>query len=127
MFIYRTSLRDRYCDQAVKLYQEGLSYRKISQIIPVGKSTIAKWIANFAEDIPSVKVTYGMKRIKSSSSKVIENTSSSNEVQALQEELQRLRAELLNAEIKAEAYDELINVAEAKFGIQIRKKAGAKQ
>ena len=106
MFIYRTSLRDRYCDQAVKLYQEGLSYRRISQIIPVGKSTIAKWIANFAEDIPSVKVTYGMKRINSSSSKVIENTSSSNEVQALQEELQRLRAELLNAEIKAEAYDE---------------------
>ena len=28
------------------------------------------------------------------------------------------------AEIKAEAYDELINVAEAKFNIQIRKKAG---
>jgi len=27
----------------------------------------------------------------------------------------------------ARAYDELINVAEAKFGIRIRKKAGAKQ
>ena len=50
-----------------------------------------------------------------------------NNVQALQAELKKLRAELLNAEIKAEAYDELINVAEAKFGIQIRKKAGAKQ
>lgn len=45
-----------------------------------------------------------------------------NNVQALQAELKKLRAELLNAEIKAEAYDELINVAEAKFGIQIRKK-----
>ena len=49
------------------------------------------------------------------------------DVQALQSELKRLRAELLNAQIKSEAYDELINVAEAKFGIQIRKKAGAKQ
>ena len=49
------------------------------------------------------------------------------DVQALQAELKRLRAELLNAQIKSEAYDELINVAEAKFGIQIRKKAGAKQ
>lgn len=127
MFIYRTSLRDRYCDQALKLYQEGLSYRRISQIIPVGKSTIAKWIANFAEDLPPAKVTYGMKRINSSSTEVAENTSSSNEVQALKEELKKLRAELLNAEIKAEAYNELINVAEAKFGIQIRKKAGAKQ
>ena len=68
-----------------------------------------------------------MKRINSSSTEVAENTSSSNEVQALKEELKKLRAELLNAEIKAEAYNELINVAEAKFGIQIRKKAGAKQ
>ena len=49
------------------------------------------------------------------------------DVQALQAELKRLRAELLNAQIKSEAYDELINVAESKFGIQIRKKAGAKQ
>ena len=39
----------------------------------------------------------------------------------------RLRKELTKAEIKAEAYDELINVAESKFGIQIRKKAGAKR
>ena len=45
----------------------------------------------------------------------------------LQAELKRLRAQLKKAEIKAEAYDELINVAEAKFNIPIRKKAGAKQ
>lgn len=49
------------------------------------------------------------------------------DVQELQAELKRLRAQLTKAEIKAEAYDELINVAEAKFNIQIRKKAGAKQ
>ena len=45
----------------------------------------------------------------------------------LQSELKRLRAQLKKAEIKAEAYDELINVAEAEFNIPIRKKAGAKQ
>lgn len=45
----------------------------------------------------------------------------------LQSELKKLRAQLDKAEVKAEAYDELINVAEAKFNIQIRKKAGAKQ
>lgn len=55
------------------------------------------------------------------------NQSLPQDVLALQAELKKLRAELLNAEIKAEAYDELINVAESKFGIQIRKKAGAKQ
>ena len=48
-------------------------------------------------------------------------------VMELQAELKKLRAQLTKAEIKAEAYDELINVAEAKFNIPIRKKAGAKQ
>lgn len=50
-----------------------------------------------------------------------------NEVQALQQRVKELEAQLLQAEIKAEFYDEMINVAEAKFRIPIRKKAGAKQ
>lgn len=38
-----------------------------------------------------------------------------------------LRMYKRQAEIKAEFYDEMINVAEAKFKVPIRKKAGAKQ
>ena len=38
-----------------------------------------------------------------------------------------LPPELTKAEIKAEAYDEMINVAESELGISIRKKSGAKQ
>jgi uncharacterized protein YlxW (UPF0749 family) len=49
------------------------------------------------------------------------------DVKSLQEEVIRLRSQLEKAEIKAEAYEELINVAESKFKISIRKKAGAKQ
>lgn len=49
------------------------------------------------------------------------------DIKSLQEEVIRLRAQLEKAEIKAEAYEELINVAESKFKISIRKKAGAKQ
>ena len=59
-----------------------------------------------------------------------ENTSSkvtNDDVAKLQERVKELEAQLLRAEIKAEAYDEMINVAEAKFRIPIRKKAGAKQ
>lgn len=51
----------------------------------------------------------------------------SDDVQALQNRIKELEAQLLQAEIKAEFYDEMINVAEAKFKIPIRKKAGAKQ
>ena len=50
-----------------------------------------------------------------------------DEIAKLQARVKELEAQLLHAEIKAEAYDEMINVAEAKFRIPIRKKAGAKQ
>jgi len=53
--------------------------------------------------------------------------SQSAEIRELQKKVKELEKQLLEAEIKAEAYDELINVAEAKFRIPIRKKAGAKQ
>lgn len=43
------------------------------------------------------------------------------------EEIKRLKEELRYQQLRADAYDELINVAEAKFHISIRKKAGAKQ
>lgn len=41
--------------------------------------------------------------------------------------MKELEAQLLQAEIKAEFYDEMINVAEAKFRIPIRKKSWRKQ
>lgn len=37
------------------------------------------------------------------------------EVLSLQAEIKKLRSQLIDAEIKAEAYNELIDVAEAKF------------
>ncbi len=51
----------------------------------------------------------------------------SEEVENLKKRVKELEAQLRQSEIKAEFYDEMINVAEAKFKIPIRKKAGAKQ
>ena len=51
----------------------------------------------------------------------------SKEVEALQKRVGELEVQLRQVEIKAEFYDEMISVAEAKFKIPIRKKAGAKQ
>jgi hypothetical protein len=50
-----------------------------------------------------------------------------SEVQALQAEVVRLQSELKGERLRADAYDEMINVAESKFNISIRKKAGAKR
>lgn len=51
----------------------------------------------------------------------------SEEAENLKKRIKELKAQIRRAEIKAEFYDEMINVAEAKFKIQIRKKSGDKQ
>ena len=129
MFIYQTTLMDQYYDRVIDLrFNQNMSIRGITKILPLSKNTVVRWIANFAVDNPQAAVPYRMRSEKQQSTPPIRKGQlQDNNVQALQEEIRRLRSELLNAEIKAEAYDELINVAEAKFGIQIRKKAGAKQ
>ena len=129
MFIYQTQKKEQYYDKVIEMYRTtGYSAYRLKKIFPLSKHTIARWIANFAEENPQVAVSCHMKRKKEQPipSMPAEQLPENN-VQALQADLKKLRAELLNAEIKAEAYDELINVAEVKFGIQIRKKAGAKQ
>lgn len=119
--------RELYLEKALELRSSGLSYGRISKIISVPEETIRRWCIKFASLSKNV-LPHPMKNKEQIDERASEsNQSLPQDVLALQAELKKLRAELLNAEIKAEAYDELINVAEAKFGIQIRKKAGAKQ
>ena len=133
MFQYQTKTRDLYYDKAIDLYvREGLSYRQIAKILPVSKTTIMRWIAIFAEENPHaqrmVKLTTNVKTRKVESVQPArQDAKMPEDVKSLQEEVIRLRAQLEKAEIKAEAYEELINVAESKFKISIRKKVGAKQ
>lgn len=126
-----SSTRDSYLSQALDLYlNQGVRPGRIAKIIPVHKATIYRWIANFADvnpqEEPSVMAKKSKKEV-SAQTEVPICAALPDDVLALQKEIKELRAQLTKAEIKAEAYDELINVAEAQFGIQIRKKAGAKQ
>lgn len=125
-----SSKREQFYDKAMQLYfEEGMCGTHICKVLPISRSILYKWIAIFVEENPQVA---SMKRVKAvkkapAQSPEIQQEDLPRDVQELQAELKKLRAQLNKAEIKAEAYDELINVAEAKFNIQIRKKAGAKQ
>ena len=119
--------RELYLEKALDLRASGLSYGRISKIIPVPEETLRQWCIKFAASNESTQQHPMKKKVQVDEQSSERDQSLPQDVQALQAELKKLRAELLNAEIKAEAYNELINVAEAKFGIQIRKKAGAKQ
>lgn len=49
-----------------------------------------------------------------------------DDIKELKEKIRQLEKELKHERLRADVYDELINVAEENFKIQIRKKAGAK-
>ena len=49
MFIYQTNRRDQYYEEVIDLYvNKLLSSRRISKIVPLSKTTIMRWIANFS-------------------------------------------------------------------------------
>ena len=125
-----SSKREQYYDKAMQLYfEEGMCGTHICKVLPISRTILYRWIAIFVEENPQVASMKRVKAAKKAPSQPPENQQEDlpRDVQNLQSELKKLQAQLKKAEIKAEAYDELINVAEAKFNIQIRKKAGAKQ
>jgi transposase len=130
MRFYYSSKREQYYDKAMQLYfEEGMCGTHICKVLPISRRALYNWIAIFAEQNPQIASMKGVKKVKKVSKPSPESQAEElpKSVLELQAELKRLRAQLKKAEIKAEAYDELINVAEAKFNIPIRKKAGAKQ
>ena len=53
--------------------------------------------------------------------------STDRDLESLRKEIADLKNQLSKETLRADAYDEMINIAEKKFNIAIRKKAGAKQ
>ena len=95
-------------------------------MLPVGKTTVSKWISIFVREKGQImRVKRTEKLVDPDGLRVPEP--SMDEMESLRRRVKELESQLLQTEIKAEAYDEMIRVAESKFGIPIRKKAGAKQ
>ena len=120
--------RAKYFEEALRLhYQEGLTSRRIEKILPVCHTTIDRWFTKFAvENNISKFSTYEV--IKSKLPKPSEEEKmTTDEIKALKAENLKLRRQVRDAEMRADLYNEIINVAEKQFNILIRKKAGAKQ
>lgn len=125
MWKYKSEKRAKYYDEVIRLYtQEGMGRTRISRIIPVDETTISRWVRNFASEN---KVKVVMKRKSLIHPDTLASGVESTEVKALQAEIARLKKELAHESLRADAFNELINVAENRFNIPIRKKAGAKQ
>ena len=112
--------RERYYAEVIRYhYQDGLSDRKISKIIPVHRTTITRWILNFAlENNLSRYSSYEMVKSKLPQQASVVNLTDA-EIKSLQEENLKLRRQLQEAELRADLYNEIINVAEKQFNISI--------
>ena len=108
--LYFTVLRSRFID--------GLSLSALSLKYSISRSTIYNWIRTFASSNPEIVDFMQKKR---------SIQPSQDEAVALKSEILRLKKELKDAQMRAHAYDTMIDVAEEMFNIPIRKKAGTKQ
>lgn len=128
----RRSLKDLYYDKALMLHNEkGFGPMKISKLIPVSPTTISLWFRNFAEGGTGIKsaetgsTSTMPDDIKTTDMKEAKPTDT--DVESLRKEIEELKKQLSRETLRADAYNEMINIAEKKFNIAIRKKSGAKQ
>ena len=120
----RRELQARYLSEILDLRKQGYSIPAISAKLPVSKSAIQRWIVNFAPEYRILTLEQMARKYKEQPT---QSVSESDEIKALKAEIKRLQQQLEFAEIKAEVYDKMIDIAEATFRIPIRKKSGTKQ
>ena len=129
-------------NEAVQLYNEGWTLEELGQKFHRTKPAIWRWINIFAKDLdnPDMKKkrirtgerkakVHRMTRVKAPETTpqtTPAHVSSGNE-ESSEEKIKRLEKELSEARLARDFYNEMINVAERQFNIDIRKKAGARQ
>lgn len=129
-FLIGGSLKKQYLSKVLHLYfEEGMSYRCISEILPVSFAFIGYWIRNFAKEHKTKEeIMEAISHLDESSRKGTKKTKndidtvSSKDTNSLEAELAKLKEELKDQRLRANVYDEMINVAEEQFNIKIRKK-----
>ena len=121
MFVYQTEKRLKYYDQVVEIYQKtGYSAYRIAKLglVPLERKCIAKWIANFvSENGDKAPVGY----MQSTPEQRDE------ELEALKAKVADLEEQLRIEKMRGRLNEKIIEIAEKKYNIPIRKKAGAKQ
>jgi transposase len=121
----QTKKRQAYFEEVIRLHAEkGYGEKRISRILPIGHSTVSKWIAIFTAENAGKFVQ--MRKSKTDTESTPADTQT-NDVAVLQSEIVRLQAQMKDERLRADAYEEMIHLAESRFKIAIRKKAGAKR
>ena len=108
-----TKKKEVYLDEVLRLhYQEGYKSPRIAQLLHLHPATVWKWITTFEAE--------------NGKPEVMEKTEQT-ELEALRQQVADLEEQLRIEKMRGRLNDKIIEIAEKKYGIEIRKKAGAKQ
>ena len=126
MYELKTTKQLKYFDEVIRLhYEEGYGEDRIASLLPVGHTTVSRWISIFASqggEVPRRKESHEeMGKEQGGVQK-----SPEEELRELKRSYAKLEKELRKERMRADILDEMINVGEAMFKVPIRKKAGAK-
>jgi transposase-like protein len=116
--------------QVIQEYLEtGAGYRKLAAKYGVSRTTINKWVM-IHQGIHNISPTqkqqqYYLSAMNSSKEKNI--SIEQHELSAMQQKIELLEKLLQWEKLRADALDIMINVAEKKLDITIRKKSGSQQ
>lgn len=132
-------------DEVIRLYVEGVSAASLSRRFNVSRQSVYNWIRSSgtvllhpehssvqrykswspAQETPlSGRYTYMDKQKKKENPA---DSSLKREIALLKSRLEAAEKRADMAELKAHAYDVMIDIAEKELGVSIRKKSGAKQ
>ena len=121
----KSEKRDKYMSQVADMYfNSRVSIGVISKKLSIPPQTIWDWICIFAEENG---IDMGKAKLRNSITKQETAQFPESDIYALRDEIRRLEAELKRERMRADLNEEIIKVAEEKFNIKIRKKAGAKR
>lgn len=120
--------RRQYYDKVMDLYfNQDKNCNQISKILPISKTTASRWVAKFVAENQSLTPT-AMKKKKAVVQDFEQLSKATQKAyDDLEAKYKEAMSELRFERMRAEAYSTMIDIAEKKFSIPIRKKAGAKQ
>jgi transposase len=122
--------REKKKQELVAEYVTGeMSYREMEERYGVSSSTLQRWVsAAGAEAARAAKAGgVGVGEEKGQVGKQVGEDGAGKEPEDLGAEVRRLRGELRKAELHAKLLNAMIDIAEERFEIPIRKKRGAKR
>ena len=115
-------------------YESGSSLESISRKYSLSSSNIRQWERNFAQellplpsDMSELEAKVFMGRVKKACMRHDVASRPQSEEERLRDEVARLRKALEYSELRNEALNEVLKIGREQYGIDLLKKAGAKQ